>query len=777
MQTPRALGRALMRTVLALALLAPASASGAVQVAVLTVRVNEDQRGEIPVVLRGADVLIPTEQLGALWLEGVARRGRREFIEGREYVSLASLSPALSFRMDEQELALNLHTDPSMLPATKIDLRPTAPAGIDYRRDTSLFVNYAPRLLEFRAVDAHGEAGLSTSKGLFWSAASYSPTRGLVRGLSSATFDDRTTLRRIVVGDAFSSGGALGGGVHAGGITVSKNFDLDPYFVRGPTLGASTLALTPSQLDVYVNGVLVRQQPVAPGPVHIQNLQGQSGAGVARYVLRDVFGREQALASPFYLSNGILRASVDEYTYTVGVKREQLGLSSLGYTEPVALARHRVGLTSTTTVGGRFEMGSGAASTGATYARLTPYGLLDLALGASHAGGSGGFASAASYSFQSPGAGLGVLVQTLSPRYATTSLAPDQDRPLFQANVFASLSLGRRLNLGAQHAAAYHRDAGLHGLATLLSSYQIAPGITLLATFNRRVSQREGNSTDGMLTLSFNIDRTSAQLSAQARSRGSNQAIASVSRPLPRAQGYGYRTTATFRDQAIERAQGTAEYQGNHGAYAVSYEMERRSDQVFHHAILSTRGAVVWIPGVGVFATRPVGQAIGVLRLPGIAGVRGYLNNQEIGRTDRDGNLLIPDLLPYYANRVRLADEDLPLSHLIEETEKLVAPPFRGAAVAHFTTRRSLFFRGTILVQGPDGSASPPAYGDLRVSTPQGTVESPIGKQGEIELDGLQPGSYQAEILHKGEVCRFPLQVPDAPGPIVDLGTLRCTQP
>ncbi|MCU0654505.1 MAG: fimbria/pilus outer membrane usher protein [Polyangiaceae bacterium] len=747
------------------------------QVAILTVRINEEERGEIPVLLRSGDVLIPVSKLRELWLESVAARGRREGHQGQEYVSVSSLAPSVSFRTDEQELRLDLHADPSVLPETQINLGMTAPPGIEYRSDTSVFLNYAPRLLDFQRLDGYAEAGLSTGKMLLWSAASYAEERGLVRGPSHLIFDDHKSMRRVTVGDSFSSGGALGGGFHAGGVSVSRNFDLDPYFIRGPTLGASTMALTPSQLDVYVNGVRVRQQQVAPGPVTIQNLQGQSGAGVVRYVLRDVFGREQALASPFYLSNGVLRAGVEEYTYTVGVKRENLGLASFDYAAPVALGRHRVGLTDRSTVGGRLELGAGAASGGGTWTWLTPHGLLDLALGLSHGGGAGGAAGAASYSFQSPRGGLGVSAQTMSGRYATTSLRAEEDRPLLQFGAFSSLSLGSRATAGVQHSLSYLRDAGPTVQSSLTSTYLLASGITLLGTFSRLRSPREPSRLEGMITLSFNIDRTSAQIAARVRSDGADEALATLSHSSQRLLGHDLRAMAVHSDGAVQRAQAHGEYRGQHGVYALTYAMDRQGSRRQQTVILSTRGSIVWIPGVGVFASRPVGQALGVLRLPGARGVRGYLNNQEIGRTDRDGDLLIPDLLPYYANRLSFADNDLPLSFQIEGTERQLAPPFRGAAVAQFRVKRTLFHRATVRVEGPDGALSVPSYGDLQVSAPDQVVASPIGKLGEIELEGLPPGTYPAEILHERGGCSFALRIPEGAGPVVEMGEVRCKKP
>src|SRR5437763_823232 len=77
--------------------------------------------------------------------------------------------------------------------------------------------------------------------------------------------------------------------------------------------------LTPSTLDLYVNGVLVRQQQLAPGQFEVRNLPVPSGAGQVSYVVRDAFGRTQEFSSPYYATSGVLAEGISEYGYQLGL--------------------------------------------------------------------------------------------------------------------------------------------------------------------------------------------------------------------------------------------------------------------------------------------------------------------------------------------------------------------------------------------------------------------------------------------------------------------------
>jgi len=174
-----------------------------------------------------------------------------------------------------------------------------------------------------------------------------------------------------------------------------------------------------------------------------------------------------------------------------------------------------------------------------------------------------------------------------------------------------------------------------------------------------------------------------------------------------------------------------------------------------------------------VFATRPIYDSFGLIRVPGLADVRGYVNNQDIGATDSRGDLPVPNLLAYYGNRIAIADTDIPLTHSVGAVERTVAPGLRGGALIAFPVQRIQSLSGRVVVER-GGATHVPAYGDLRVEAGGAPVGSPIGRDGEFYLENLPPGRHRATIQEPGGTCVFTLEAPAAGPSLVDLGTLVC---
>jgi outer membrane usher protein len=183
-------------------------------------------------------------------------------------------------------------------------------------------------------------------------------------------------------------------------------------------------------------------------------------------------------------------------------------------------------------------------------------------------------------------------------------------------------------------------------------------------------------------------------------------------------------------------------------------------------------GAIVGIGG-RLFASRPVEQSYGLVRVPGVANVRAFVSHQEIGRTDRRGDLLVPDLVPYYGNILSIADEDVPLELTIDRRQLTLAPPAGGGALALFHVSRQARAFGRLQIN-EHGAVVVPAYGRIEVRVKDATLDSPLGAGGEFYLEGLAPGPHPARVEYKGGTCDFTLQVPDVTAAVVQLGLVRC---
>jgi outer membrane usher protein len=750
---------------LVLGALASAKAAADTQRALVPLIVNETDKGTLLAFLSDDDVLLRVQDLEAAGLNGFA--GRRELLDGDEFVSLASLRTDAKYVLDPQTVTLDLTVPPAWLGKTVLDMRPTHPAGIVYSKDTSGFVNYAFNTHGSLGSDAFVEGALSVHGDLLYSSVSRATTGEVTRGLTSYTHDDPDKLRRFVVGDMFASAGGLGGALFLGGFSVSRNFDLDPYFVRTPTMAVSGAVTTPSTIDVYVNGSIVRRQQVQPGTFDITSLALPAGSGTTEIVVRDAFGQERTLTNPFYASAELLAQGISEYSVNLGLRRDRISSRDDGYGEPALLAWQRFGWTDRLTSGVRFEADQDVMSAGESLATRFGFGELEAEVAASRDQGRSGTAGSLVFRRLGRVVNYGLFVRAQSPSYANLSLRASQDRARLETNAFAGFNIGRRASLTAQYDLAEMRDAQRAQRVTLASTVSISRYVSLLVSGG---SVALGGHTGGeaFVGLSFFVGHgTTASVTRQVQA-GEGRTGIDVQKSLPLGTGLGYRVSA-FDSEGQTGGSGTIQYQTSFGRYEARYD---RLNDVSVPG-LGVSGGIVAIGGT-LAMTSPVGESYALIRVPGVSGVTGLSSNQPIGRTNGRGDMIVPNLMPYYGNRLGIRDQDLPLDYQIQSIEKTVAPPYRGGAVVTFPALKMRSVRGTIELEVA-GETVALEYGELTLDADDKRYSSPLGSSGEFELENLPAGSYAATVVSQSRTCSLTIDVPGADQPIVNLGTLRCT--
>ena len=171
--------------------------------------------------------------------------------------------------------------------------------------------------------------------------------------------------------------------------------------------------------------------------------------------------------------------------------------------------------------------------------------------------------------------------------------------------------------------------------------------------------------------------------------------------------------------------------------------------------------------------TRSLDTSYALVHVPDARGVRVHMNHHFVGRTNRWGDLLVPDLLPYFANAFDIDDQDIPVDYDLESTSFTVAPPYRGGAVLRFDGRPVRGFQGRITIRTPDGDVTP-AYGTLSVDAGGRRVESPLGSNGDFYLEHLPTGSVRATVVSEVGGCALTIDVPATRSTITQLGDLVC---
>lgn len=742
------------------------------QRAIFQLTVNQVEKGEVFVLLREGDVLARVSDLEGAGLRGFS--GNRETIFGETYVSLRSLGPDVQYESDEKELAVRLTAQPALLGTTSVDLYYPRPPGIIYSSDTTAFLNYAFNyIFGWQAANrfaVFSEAGISMKNSLLYSSVSRNTDGSIIRGMTNLTLDNRQSLIRWIAGDSVaSSGGSLGGGAVIGGLSVSREFSLDPYFFRYPSFGLSGALQTPSTVDIYVNGLLVRREKLVPGLFELRNLPVPSGSSTSRIVIRDAFGREQEINSPFYFTPRVLAPGLHEYSYNLGFRRENIALASWDYGPLVFLGRHRVGIRDWLTAGLQLEATSGLVSGGPAISARLPFGEMEFsAAGSSEQGQNGGGVSLL-YTYLGLPVSFGASVRLLSPSYANLSLKATDGRPKLAADAFVGFQVGPRTSVGLRYSYAGYRDKGPESRLSIVSTTRLTDRLNLYLT-GRRSLQVDGNVNEFLVGLNYYFgNQISGSLSHNKSGAEATNSV-DLQKSLPVGSGFGFRFRAEHAEKE-DRVNGVLQYQGPYGRYEVDHQHVDRREVT----TLNVAGGLVAIGGT-VYPSRPIQDSFAVIRVPGVAGVRGYASNQELGETNSRGDLIVPNLLSYYGNFLRIADEDIPLNHSIETTEKTVAPPFRGGAVVTFPVRRFQGVTGSIVVE-ISGEAKAPAYGRLIVTVGEKKSESPIGKLGEFYFENLPVGRHPAVVEYKATTCQFTLEVPASDAPVLKLGTLRCTVP
>jgi outer membrane usher protein len=732
------------------------------QRAVLELIVNRVPSGESLVVLRGSDALVPVETLQQAGLRGFA--GQRDTMNGQAFVSLTSLAPGVTFSVDEIELRLSLTASPELLGLTVRDLFSGAPANMVYRKDTSSYVNYSANWHSNRQFDLFAESATSV-RGMSIYNTVAANRRSATRGLTSVTLDQRRQLRRWTIGDHLAYSGPLGGDAWIGGLSVTKEFAIDPYYVRYPTLSLSTPIAVPSVMEVHVNGQMVSQEQIAPGRLDVRNLPLTMGRNDARVVVRDAFGQTRELESTYYLTTTALAKGVHDYQYNVGFRRLGVGDENWDYRTPVALARHRVGITDSFTAGGRVEVHPDRLFSGGPSVNFRlPFGEVETAGSVSRRRDEWGTAAQAAFTYTGHPVSAGGSLMFASPRYATLTPNPANEDPRRQGSVFASVALARAVSVSLQHTQTRLYQGISRDRSAVLTSVHLSRNAEFIASV-AQVRDERGTRKEAYAGVTVLFGRSSASVAHVRDSRGDRVAV-EAQQPLPVGVGYGYQVRAEGGSNAI--VNGVARYQGTHGRY----ELRQETIGAESTTTLSTMGAIVGIGG-GVFATRPVEESFALVRVPGVEGVRAFASHQEIGRTGRRGDLLIPDLQPYYGNVLNIADGDIPLQYAVTDVGMTLAPPYRGGALAVFDVQRVQRVIGRI-VNAADNR--PFTYGELTATNARGqSYGSPVGNDGSFYFENLPAGAYSATVDTRDSRCTFTLEIPVSDDTVIKLGKVLCS--
>ena len=764
---------------------APSSVAAPFESLFARVIVNTVSRGDLP-VLRDArgNFLVPAAEFSK-W--GLAPTGAAPItIDGEPHVPLADVE-GLETRFDAKTVTLNLQVAAGALPGTAIDLGPKRRAGVIYPADTSFFLNYGFNAsgddsfgnLRYQAAT---ELGARQGNWLLYSTTDYQWGEGssgrLTRLLTNAQYDDRPNLRRLTLGDFFTAGFDLSSSVPMGGVSLTKDYSMDPYFIQYPTAAFGTEVAFPSTVQVRVDGNIIDQRQVQPGPVNISNITGVTGAQNVSVVIRDPFGREQVLQQPFFFATNVgLAQGLHEYSYNLGLLRRGYGLESNDYEDLALAAFHRYAFTNQLTLGLRGQATQGLYNIGpfGTY-QFPSFGVIAGGVSVGGSDGSPGYATSAGYSYTGGNFSFNLGARYFSRDFAQLADLTSSFRQRSNQYASGSVYLPAAGTFGATYSALDTYGGPQSKVLNLSYTLGMLGGRGLLsATYLRTLEPATSNVA--LVSFRYYLDQLTSAVAAVGAGRGSNTQSLSLQRSIPQGQGIGYdvaagRVGGDGTDAAFGRA--FVQFNAAHAEVGAEYARSSRAEgaPAFSRAFVAgSIGAV----GGSVFLSRPVQDSFALIRIPELPDVPVYANGWYAGKTNSAGEVVANNLSSYYDNFISFGAKDLPFEYVFSSTEKVISPPRRSGTLVTFEVRKMRAVHG-VLVEQRNGTLAPLEFREMTVTRGSEVIKSFTARRGEFYVEGVEPGEYLLQ-LNGGAPCSARITVPADAGAMTDVGTVTCVPP
>jgi outer membrane usher protein len=587
---------------------------------------------------------------------------------------------------------------------------------------------------------------------------------------SAFTFADVNSLRRYTLGDFITSGLAWSRPFHIEGAQTRSDFSMRPDLITFPLPTLTGSAAVPSTVQVLVNGNVVASNQVDPGPFEIPQLPVISGAGTITMTVTNAMGQQVSVTQPFYGGATLLAPGLQTYSVQTGLVRRNWGAASNDYGKMAGTAFYRRGLTQKFTVEAAAEGTPGAFMAGAGGAAVVgKLGILNFDMAAS--GASGQLGELYSVGAQHIGTkfSLGGSAILANRNYRDVASMNGSGVPRKQLNAFTGLFL-RHIGTAGLAYAEIDEDASPTAVQALGAQAQHSHVVT--ANYSMQIHRISfyvnefrdlDSSGSSSLQVGFTIPlgrRSSASLSGS--STGSGQA--QVQQSAVRVGDWGYQGYVSEGNGSHEFGQ--VQYKSPVGMFIAGV------DQAGSQTTVRVESqAAVSLVDKGLFPSNTIYDSFAIVDTAPVQHVHVYQENRDVGTTDKEGRLLVPDMRAFDVNQLGIEPTDVPADATLSNDKRVVRPQDRSGVVIRFPIQ----FSHAALLQLVDAAGLPLPLGSSVTLRATGAVV-PVGYDGNAYVEGLSPRNELAVELPNGHHCTASFDYKPVSGDIPSIGPLRCLE-
>lgn len=575
----------------------------------------------------------------------------------------------------------------------------------------------------------------------------------------------------------------------------------------------------PSNVDILIDGAILRRLHLQPGSYNINDLPLKPGATKITLIIEEDTGARRTLDFTNFAGQDLLATGIDEWQIAGGVQASPaLGQGDRGirdavtYSEPDYLWNrpavtgfYRTGVTPTLTASAHAQADSRVAMAGAGISAGTPYGYISIDAAASFQTASGaGFAVRSAYEL--------IDLQDSSGGSQSLRLSAELQTAAFATVNDYAAPRDYGLNLAVLYSKNLTEDisASLSG-ALYLSRRQLTD-IDKWA-IDLTISKRLSDALSGAISVGYSQDahptyqicacqsdpdypgvRTLARVSYRPDAVSSLALSEDVRAQTSRAT---YQSTSAdgawnaFLDAAHEGPAHSADigasigYSGNRGEIALSHATRLEglsASQNVHSAdertSLRLESGIATADGAWSFG-RPIRNSFAIVETHESLGDRNLTlgpKEKEIGRSDFLAPALLPDINPYIQRRVEFDVDNLPLGYDLGAGAFDFLGPYKSGYRVQAGSSYTVTAIGTLA--GEDGHPISLLGGTAReVGRKDGArIQLFTNKAGRFGAQGLAPGSWIIDIETEPEPTRFLLDIPPGTTGLFQAGLLRPSQ-
>lgn len=487
--------------------------------------------------------------------------------------------------------------------------------------------------------------------------------------------DDATTW---TAGDVISDSLSWSSSVRMGGISYGRDFSLRPDLVTWPLPAFSGEAAVPTSVDLFINGYRSGSTQLQPGPFTLTNLPYINGAGDAVLITTDALGRQVSTTMPFYVTSDLLKAGLSDGAMTLGSLRRNYGIKNFDYGPAAGSGSYRYGLTDWLTLEGHGEAAEELALGGAgAVVKLGRFGVVNSAYTHSQMRGDNGGQTTWGYQYSTNQFSVATQHSRRDRGYGNLAL---YDQPtVYDEKNQPIASLSRNTD---QYSLTFNMgDFGNIGAAWIgVESFDSQKTELLNVSWSRNLwgsssiylaASRDRQRGDWTVAMSLQIplgERDSAAVSFEnTPDSGSTQRV-NYNHSMPSDGGFSWNMAWANQSQAKNYQQATLGWRNSNievqgGGYGEQDMMTWWGEAM---------GSIVLMDNE-LFAANKINDAFVVISTDGHPDVPVNYENQPVGKTNRNGYLLISGVSAYYPASYSINTLNLPADTQLKETERRVA--------------------------------------------------------------------------------------------------------